>query len=193
MAIDNITSKIIYDAEREANAIKTDAEARKEQILSAARKEAEEKRDMLRAKGEEERAAMVERNASVAKIDAGKLILEEKQILIERCLAEAIERVAAMDEEKYLDFLIRVATELAPDGGELILNERDRAAYGVKLEALLKEKAGDGKYPLSEETRKMKAGVIVKKGSVYANGSVEARVESMRSSLVPEVAARLFG
>ena len=44
MAIDNITSKIIYDAEREAVAISQEAAARREEILALARKEAEEKK-----------------------------------------------------------------------------------------------------------------------------------------------------
>ena len=191
MAIDNITSKIIYDAEREAVAISQEAAARREEILALARKEAEEKREAMRADGEAERAAMVERNVSVAKIDAGKLILEEKQILIERCLAEAVKKIAGLDGDVYLKFLADTAKTLAPEGGELILSERDREKYGEKLEKLLEESDG-GKYALSEETRKIKAGVIVKRGSVYVNGSVEARIDAMRSELVPEVAARLF-
>ena len=191
MAIDNITSKIIYDAEREAVAISQEAAARREEILALARKEAEEKREAMRADGEAERAAMVERNVSVAKIDAGKLILEEKQILIERCLAEAVKKIASLDGDVYLKFLADTAKTLAPEGGELILNERDREKYGEKLEKLLEE-SGGGKYALSEETRKIQAGVIVKRGSVYVNGSVEARIDAMRSELVPEVAARLF-
>ena len=191
MAIDNITSKIIYDAEREAVAISQEAAARREEILALARKEAEEKREAMRADGEAERAAMVERNVSVAKIDAGKLMLEEKQILIERCLAEAVKKIAGLDEDVYLKFLADTAKTLAPEGGELILSERDREKYGEKLEKLLEE-SGGGKYALSEETRKIKAGVIVKRGSVYVNGSVEARIDAMRSELVPEVAARLF-
>lgn len=191
MAIDNITSKIIYDAEREAVLISQEAAARREEILALARKEAEEKREAMRADGEAERAAMVERNVSVAKIDAGKLILEEKQILIERCLAEAVKKIANLDEDVYLKFLADTAKTLAPEGGELILSERDREKYGEKLEKLLKESDG-GKYALSKETRKIKAGVIVKRGSVYVNGSVEAKIDAMRSELVPEVAARLF-
>ena len=191
MAIDNITSKIIYDAEREAVLISQEAAARREEILALARKEAEEKREAMRADGEAERAAMVERNVSVAKIDAGKLILEEKQILIERCLAEAVKKIASLDGDVYLKFLADTAKTLAPEGGELILSERDREKYGEKLEKLLEE-SGGGKYALSEETRKIKAGVIVKRGSVYVNGSVEARIDAMRSELVPEVAARLF-
>ena len=191
MAIDNITSKIIYDAEREAVLISQEAAARREEILALARKEAEEKRESMRADGEAERAAMVERNVSVAKIDAGKLILEEKQILIERCLAEAVKKIASLDGDVYLKFLADTAKTLAPEGGELILSERDREKYGEKLEKLLEE-SGGGKYALSEETRKIKAGVIVKRGSVYVNGSVEARIDAMRSELVPEVAARLF-
>lgn len=191
MAIDNITSKIIYDAEREAVLISQEAAARREEILALARKEAEEKREAMRADGEAERAAMVERNVSVAKIDAGKLILEEKQILIERCLAEAVKKIASLDEDVYLKFLADTAKTLAPEGGELILSERDREKYGEKLEKLLEESDG-GKYALSEETRKIKAGVIVKRGSVYVNGSVEAKIDAMRSELVPEVAARLF-
>ena len=164
----------------------------KEEILAAARKEAEEKREAVRADGEAERAAMVERNVSVAKIDAGKLILEEKQVLIERCLGEAIKKISGLEEDVYLKFLADTAESLAPEGGELILNERDRSLYGEKLEKLLGEKNPAGKYVLSDETRKIKAGVIVKRGSVYVNGSVEARIEAMRSELVPEVAARLF-
>ena len=192
MAIDNITSKIIYDAEREAVLISQEAAARREEILALARKEAEEKREAMRADGEAERAAMVERNVSVAKIDAGKLILEEKQILIERCLAEAVKKIASLDEDVYLKFLADTAKTLAPEGGELILSERDREKYGEKLEKILEERNPAGKYVLSEETRKIKAGVIVKRGSVYVNGSVEARIDAMRSELVPEVAARLF-
>lgn len=191
LAIDNITSRIIYDAEKEAAVITKDAEERKEKILSDARKAAEEKREAFRTRGEAERASLVERNAAVAKIDAGKLILEEKQALIERCLSEAVNKVASMEETEYMKFLVDTALSLAPDGGELILNEKDRERFGEKLLDHLKD--GEGKYSLSDEIRGMKGGLVVKKGNVYLNGSLEARIESLKNELVPEVAAILFG
>ena len=122
MSIEKITAKIISDAEGEALVIRKE----NQQQCDAVRREAEEKARQIaenaRKDGEKEKEKLILRSKAAADIDGRKLILQEKQRLIEECFAQAETQIRAMDRESYVGFLLRLLKDTGQTDGELILN-----------------------------------------------------------------------
>ena len=97
-----------------------------------------------------------------------------------------------MKKEEYVTFLVGLVKKTGETEGQLILNERDAASVGTDLVNVLSKELADSKITLSKETKNIKGGFLLKKGSIYINGTVEALVEEAKEDLVGEVAAQLF-
>ena len=171
MSIEKITSKIVSDAESIAQVTLDEAKAECDAILARAESEAEKVLREAQERGQKEKEKLISRRKAVADIDGRKIILEEKQKLITECFDRAIEQIASMEKEEYIAFLAGLVKKTGETEGELILNEKDAASVGTDL---------------------VKGGFLLKKGSIYINGTVEALVEEAKEDLVGEVAAQLF-
>ena len=167
MSIEKITSKIVSDAESIAQVTLDEAKAECDAILARAESEAEKVLREAQERGQKEKEKLISRRKAVADIDGRKIILEEKQKLITECFDRAIEQIASMEKEEYIAFLAGLVNVLS------------------------KELAGS-KITLSKETKNIRGGFLLKKGSIYINGTVEALVEEAKEDLVGEVAAQLF-
>ena len=72
----------------------------------------------------------------------------------------------------------------------MILNEKDKATIGEKL---LQAINADGRnMTLSDETREIRGGLILRRGSVEANCSVELLVDLCKGELSSRLAEILF-
>lgn len=192
MSIEKITSKIVSDAESTAQVTLDEAKAECDAILARADSEAEKVLKEAQERGQSEKEKLISRRKAVADIDGRKIILEEKQKLIAECFDEAIERISSMKKEEYVTFLVGLVKKTGETEGQLILNERDAASVGADLVNVLSKELADSKITLSKETKNIKGGFLLKKGSIYINGTVEALVEEAKEDLVGEVAAQLF-
>lgn len=192
MSIEKITSKIVSDAESTAQVTLDEAKAECDAILARADSEAEKVLKEAQERGQSEKEKLISRRKAVADIDGRKIILEEKQKLIAECFDEAIERISSMKKEEYVTFLVGLVKKTGETEGQLILNERDAASVGTELVNVLSKELADSKITLSKETKNIKGGFLLKKGSIYINGTVEALVEEAKEDLVGEVAAQLF-
>lgn len=192
MSIEKITSKILSDAEGSAKVILDEANVTSDGILAEASKKAEEIKASAEQRGRDEKEKLITRRKAVADIDGRKLVLEEKQKLIGSCFDQAVEKLATMGKEDYLNFLAATVKKTTMTSGQLIFNEKDAKEVGKELVDKLSKELPESKISLSEETRKMKGGFILKNGAVYINGTIEALVDEMREELVGEVAEKLF-
>lgn len=192
MSIEKITSKILSDAENSAKVTLDEARAAGDAILA----EAEEKAAAILKQAEEtglaEKEKLISRRKSVADIDGRKLVLEEKQKLIARCFDQAVEQIASMEKSSYIEFLAGLVKKTGEKEGELILNEKDAAAVGGALIEAISAADADSRITLSEETRKIQGGFLLKKGSVYINGTIEALIDEAKEDLIGEAAGQLF-
>lgn len=192
MSIEKITSKIIGDAQAEAKAALDQAQAVRAEILAEAKAEAERILSKAEADGRSDKEKLISRRKAVADIDGRKIVLEEKQKLIASCFDRAVDKISAMDEELYVDFLVRLLADAGETEGQLILSPADAEKVGKKLTEAAAKAIPGSKFTLSEETRNIKGGFLLKKGSVYVNCTAEALVDEAREELVGDVAARLF-
>ena len=192
MSIEKITSKIISDAEAEAAEITKASKAECDRVIE----EAEAKAAALISDAEEngiaDKEKLIARRNSVADIDGRKLVLHEKQKYIAECFDKTAEKLVSMEKEEYIRFLISIVKNTGETEGELILSEKDSSEIGSDLIAEVNKAVEGGVFTLSEETRNIKGGFILKNGAVFMNGTVEALIEDAKEKLIGEVAGQLF-
>ena len=102
-----------------------------------------------------------------------------------------------LPERDYVAFLAREASEAAITGQEeVILSAKDRAGCGAKAvkaaNELLAKRGLDGCLTLSDETRPMTGGLILKQGDIEVNCTVDTLLDLSRSELAARVAEVLF-
>ena len=196
--IAKITKEIASEAEAEITAVLTEA-AQQASALSeeyAAKAKAAEE-ELMRA-GREAAEQRVQRQERTNRLEAKKDILGLKQELVSAAYDKAKKAVLGMDEDKYVAFLSKQVCAAALTGSEeVILSAADRSRLGEKLvsaaNAALKERGLPGELSLSDEARPISGGLVLRRGSIEVNCTLDKLLEMSRSSLDAEVASVLFG
>jgi len=192
MSIENITSKILSDAQDYANSSLMDAEKTKQEILNRAKNEAE-----VLIKTEAEKAAndaleLKNRKVSAAELQGRKMLLSAKQEAINKSFDAAIEKLKAMPEVEYLNFLVQEVVRIPDCQGSIVLNAKDRESIGERLVKAVNEKLGAEKVALSKDTVETSGGFVLKRGKVEINSTFETLLDAMRDQLTSEIADVLF-
>ena len=129
----------------------------------------------------------------IALMEGRKNLLAAKQDLVARSFRRAREQIVSLPEERYVAFLAKLAAEASVTGDEeIILNPRDRERLGEKLCRAANALLENGRLSLAEETRDFEGGLILRRGSVEANCTVELLVELSQTELSAKVAEILF-
>lgn len=143
--------------------------------------------------GVKETQDQVDGTQRIARMEGRKNMLAAKQELVSRSFQKALEQIVSLPEDRYVDFLAKLATQAAVTGDEeIILNPRDRERIGEKLVKAVNERLPKGAMKLSGDTRDIAGGLILRRGSVEANCSAELLVELSQSDLSAKVAEILF-
>lgn len=190
MSMEKITAAITGEARREAERILSEARQTAETIRAEARQTAERMRRKAEKDGAAEEKKIISRRDAAADIDSRKMLLMAKRELMDRCFNEALQAFASMEQDDYLAFLAGMVERTGLSHGEIILSARDHAAFGAQLlEALNRD---DGQFTLAEEDGAFAAGLILRAGEVYFNGTVESCIDDARESMAMEIADILF-
>ena len=218
--IDKITQRIGADTQAEIDRILADAAAQAEAAADKFRTQAEaEDRDLL-AKSERAAAEREERLVSAAQMEARKTLLTAKQEMVERAYQRALEKLRSLPQEQYVELLAGasstgreevvfspedregagkaavaranelLAKEAAPElplGDGVVANLLNKVAAGVSAFA-----QGTAMLAVSEETRDISGGFILKDGRIEVNCTFDALVRAEREQTAGEVAKLLF-
>lgn len=195
--IDKITARILADAEAECAALKKESDARIEAIRAENEQKAQDEYVRLVREGVKDTEQRVQRLDRTAKLEARKSILSMKQETVSRAFDLARERIAELPERDYVAFLAREAAEAAITGQEkVIFCERDRASVGAKAVKAANErlaaKGMPGMLTLSDETRAMSGGLMLRQGDIEVNCTVDTLLDLVRGELASRVAEVLF-
>lgn len=188
---EKIIAHIEADAKAQADAVLGEARKRCEAIKAryddkAARLYSDKIRDGVKACQDQEDSAL-----RISRMEARKSVLSVKQEMVEKSFDLAVQQIVALPDQKYAAFLADLVKKAGPAGDEeIILNAADRVRIG---DALLKAVNADGaKMKLSDETRDLKGGLILRRGSIETNCSVELLVELCRGEMSARLADVLF-
>lgn len=192
--INNLTSKIIKDAEDKKETILQEAEKEKNKILGKKQEEANIAEKTILEKAEREAVSRKERIISSAQLQARNEKLQAKQEIISEVFTTSIEALCNLPENNFKGFIKTSILNINIAGNQkLILNDAGRKIVDeALLSEINKELGSKANITLSEETRNFKGGFILEKEGIEINNTFEALVNSLRDDLSQEVAKVLF-
>ncbi len=175
--------------------IVADAVAEKAKILEQAKKEA----DVVLQKAQEQSAKITEsesvlsdaeaekargKEISGAEMEAKKLILSTKQECVKMALERVKQKLSQLSDEEYQNMILTML-EKAEKGEEIVFSQKDK-----QNEALM-AKLAEKRIAISEETRELEGGFIVKKGEIEYNYSFEA-ILIVEKENIEQIAAEIL-
>ncbi len=187
--------------------IQADAAAQADAIIAQAKQQCAEIREEYDAQArdaysEKIRAGVKECESKadsadrIARMEAKKEVLALKQEMVSASFDKAAAQIIGLSADRYAAFLAKLAADAASGGEEIVLNERDRAAVGsavVEKANVLQAQAGKaGGLKLSEKTGSFAGGLVLQRGSVTINCTLELLMDLCRSEMSSEVAGILF-
>ena len=186
--IESIVKKIADDAKlsaeqkiAEAQQIESDYQAQADKIMQDAQAQAQKQASVI-AERVESQSGLIRRN----------LMLQYKREAIEQAFQKSLEVLCAQDADKQVTLLSDAAVKYLSADAKVILNEKDKAAFGEKLVSEISRKlqAANKNYSvsLSADAGSMQGGMILAEGSIETNLSYEILVKNIRDELEGEVA-----
>ena len=194
---EKIIAHIRADAEAKAAAIIAQAE----QQCAAIREDYESKaKDSYGAKiraGVKSCEDRVDSMDRIAQMEARKGILALKQEMVSASFDKACEMIVALPQAQYIELLAKLAADAAVTGEEeIVLNARDKAAVGEAVvkaaNAKLQAKGVKAGLSLSGKEGGFAGGLILHRGSIEVNCTVELLVELCRGEMSATLAGVLF-
>lgn len=195
--VEKIKEKILQDSEVRAQSIVADAKKQAEEIIEKANVKAVQKADEIQKKANSDAAEKLKISSSMLELEMRKDILSTKQQLIEEVFQKALDSLSKLENNEYEATLYKLIVDAIESGDEEILlskNDKNRlpADFVSKLNQVIVQAGKKGNLKLSDETRDIMGGFVLKAKGVEINYSFEALLRMDRDEIEPEVAAILF-
>ncbi len=190
--IDKITQRIQADAQAEIDRVLNEARAEAGRIASKYKAEAEAEAAGFAVKNRKEAAEREERLAGTAQMEARKALLAAKQEMVEKAYELALEKLCAMPAEQYTDVLAGLLAQASSNGKEEVIFSPEDQKKAGKAAVEKANKDGGKKLTLSQETRPIKGGFILRSGSVEVNCAFDTLVRLQKAETAGAVAKKLF-
>ncbi|OOM07284.1 V-type proton ATPase subunit E [Clostridium saccharobutylicum] len=192
--INNLTSKIMKDAEDKKTSILAHAEDEKRRVINKKQQEADTNEVVIIEKAKKEAIYKKERIISGAKLQARNKKLESKQKVIKEIFELSIQRLCDLSNDDFKEFVKDSILNMDICGEHnLILNDSGKKMidedFLIQINNELKSKVT---VILSEETRNFMGGFILEKNGIEVNCTFEALVNSLKDDLRAEIAQVLF-
>ena len=129
--IEKITQRMEDDAQREINEVLTAARAQADEIARRSREQADRESAAIAARGESAAAEREKRLESMAEMESRKLVLAAKQEVLDEAFTMALEKLCTLPDEEYIELLAALAVKAARTGREkVIFSQKDRNRVG---------------------------------------------------------------
>lgn len=194
--LNKIISRIEEDARHDIDIVAKEAEAECDRIQKEYKRKADSVYASVCKEGQEKAQFRLARLESTSKTESSKRILSEKQKLISEAFEYTAAKLLNLPAEKYIEFTSQLISAAADGNEEVVFSPSDREKYGTavveRANALLCSGGAMGKLTLSEETRRIRGGAILKRGKIELNCSLDALIDGSRDELCGEVSKILF-
>ncbi len=194
--LNNITSKIIKDAEEKRDEILNAAQVESDSIIAKETKKAKNLEVELIEKAKIEAKARENRVISNARLKVRNNELKAKQDMISKVFEKAVERLNSLSTLEYKEYILRALDSLDLEGTEiLIINKKDDDVINNKFLLDLNNKlislGKKGKISILTNGN-FDRGFILDRNGIQINNTFESLVKSLRSELELEVTKVLF-
>lgn len=190
--IERIIQQIEEAAQGEIDRILAEARTEADGVAAGYKNQLAREQADLTAKGEKAAAEREQRLISAAQMEARKKLLTARQEMVEAAYDRALEKLCNLPDEQYAQVLAALLVQAAPEGEcEVIFAAKDKARAGEAAVAKANKKLG-GKLSLSQETRPLRGGFVLKSQRVEVNCAFDTLVRLQKSDTAGAVAGILF-
>ena len=195
--LDNLSSKIIEDANIKAEAILKEAKNNGASMIESKVKDAKAQEAQMIEKANAEASTVKQRIISNATLTVRNEKLTAMQSVVDRVFEESLEVLSEINEEQYLQLLKSYLLSMPIAGNEeIIIPSKYKSIvtgeYLQKINEALKASGKIGDMKLSLEDRNINSGFIVLKNGIEINNTFESLVNSLRDELESEIVKELF-
>ena len=179
--LNNLTSKILNDAKKQADEIVRSAEEKAKQKYDLEIKKITVKKQTLLENARRERELLSDRIKSSANLKARNKKLKAKQTVIDKVIDKLKTKLVNMNESEYINYLTQNIDKKSITGKELI----------VKKEFLNKVKK---EFPNAKvkENEFVTSGFIIEENGIQENYTFEVKLDFIRDELEVEISKLLF-
>lgn len=129
--IEKITQRMEDDAQREINEVLTAARTQADEITRRCQEQADRESAAIVARGESAAAEREKRLESMAEMESRKLVLAAKQEVLDEAFTMALDKLCTLPDEEYIELLAALAVKAARTGREkVIFSQKDRNRVG---------------------------------------------------------------
>jgi len=197
MTIKDISEKIISDAKIQADKIIAQAEDNANNIIKKGKKEADNIKNIILYKYNQEASLIKSKILTEANLEVKKIILSEKQKIIENVFNKALESILKLDDKDYLNIIKKMILDNIETGDETIFIDRlDKKkiseSFIEDINKELKSKGEKGELKLSTSYLPIKGGVVIGSGKIRKNISLEFLLKKIREELEIQISKDLF-
>ena len=190
---EKIIAHIQADAKAQADAILAQSELQCAEIRQRYEAQAKERYGEKIRQGVKACQDSIDSVERINQMEAKKSILALKQEMVSKSFEKACDMLTALPEEQYVALLAKLAAQASVSGDEeIVLNARDKAAVGAAVVEKANALLPAGKLSLSAATGDFAGGLILKRGSIEANCTIELLVELCRGDMSAQLAKVLF-
>ena len=190
---EKIIAHILADAKEQADAILAQSELQCANIRAEFDEKAKAAYTERIRKGVADCQDRVDSMDRIARMEARKGLLALKQQKVAESFDLACKKIVDLPAQQYTAFLAKLAAKASVSGDEeIVLNARDKESVGAAVVDGASAIIGGGKLTLSDSTGDFAGGLILRRGSIEANCTVELLVDLCRSEMSAEIAKLLF-
>ena len=190
--LEKITERIRAEGAAELAAIRAEGASHAEEIAASYRHEAQEIDQKAAAERNAAAKQRRERLQSAAAMEGRQAQLACKQQCIDEAFRQAGEALRSLPEAEYTALLARLAASNGDGTEELVLSPDDRARVGAAVTAQANALKPGAAFTLSDETRALEGGLILKKGRVERNCAFDTQLRLLRQEMASQIAQILF-
>jgi V/A-type H+-transporting ATPase subunit E len=195
---DKLRRRIISDAEADARKIIGEGQGQAAAIKDEADKKVREIAADFAAKAESQAKEYIRRQISLRELEERKAVLAEKGDLIDKVFDRALEELRERDRKGAYSLTRRLLLDAIETGDEeVIFSPEDKRGIGGSfiegLNAELRKAGKRGQVKVSEETRPISGGFVLRRGRAEINAAFDTLLTMLRYDIETEVAGILFG
>ena len=188
--LSSIIGQINREAVEAAEKITAKAKEDAKQIIKKATESANDKIEAAKQKADIVFKTEFEREETSAEHGMSQTILEEKQKLLDKSVANAAEKLKSLDVKEYFNFLQTLISKYAQNkNGELMLSENDIKRMPDTFNSFVSENYPELKIVKS---KKIDAGFVIKYGDIEENCTIDALIEENIDSIKEKAYMKLF-
>ncbi|MDH4210486.1 MAG: hypothetical protein OEV79_03470 [candidate division WOR-3 bacterium] len=187
MSTQQVTEKILHDAENNAQEILAEYKNEAEKITTDFAQRIEQKKQQINKEVEERKETEIMRGLSQHRLALNRKQTEHKQNLIKVTIDEAISKLN--DHDEYPTFLKALIKKSDEKKGELLLSKADLKKFRGDLEKFLATEEMELKVIEDDSIR---GGLIIKRGTTSYIGSLDIILELLSEELAIAISKSMF-